>query len=260
MCDATYDKYLYVGTVDFNNWTQAVNLLKIAHKYSVQTLINLSEAYLVTTVVFSNACLLHELSRTYSLKILKKQTQGFILDAGFMVSATDGFFNLRSRSLESFLSSCHFNVENEGTILTCLREWAVCECSRRCMSLSRTNVLSAMEPFLKYIRWALIPESHRTFVPRYLADKYRDDQLSLRRPFFVPPSLQFHIHYLKFVVELGSFHDQNQQNGFHSNVNFLKFSVDNHVYLAGFRIVGLFRTYTRFLTGKRHLNGMLLGS
>ncbi|GFR06521.1 BACK domain-containing protein [Trichonephila clavata] len=181
--------------------------------------------------------------------MLKKQTQGFILDAGFIVSATDGFFDLRSRSLETFLSSCLFNVENEGTILTSLREWAVCECSRRCMSLSRTNVLSAMEPFLKYIRWALIPESHRSFVPRYLADKYRDDQLSLRKPFFVPPSLQFHIHYVKFVVELGAFHNQNQQNGLHNNVNCLKFSVDNHVFLAGFRIVGLFRTYTRFLRG-----------
>ncbi|GFT78756.1 BACK domain-containing protein [Nephila pilipes] len=241
-------KYLYVGTVDFNNWTQAVGLLKIAHKYGVQTLINLTEAYLVTTIVFSNACLLHELSRTYSLKILKKQTQGFILDAGFIVSATDGFFNLRPRSLESFLSSTLFNAENEGTVLTCLREWAVCECSRRCMALSRTNVLSAMEPFLKYIRWTLIPESQRTFVPRFLADKYRDDQLALRKPFVIPPALQFHINYVKFVVELGAFHDQDQQS--YGNINCLKFSVDNHVYLAGFRIVGLFRTFTRFLSGK----------
>ncbi|KAF8763957.1 kelch-like ECH-associated protein 1A [Argiope bruennichi] len=239
-------KYLYMGTVDFTNWLQAVNLLKIAHKYSVQTLISLSEAYLITTVVFSNACSLYELARTYSLKLLKKHTQLFIMDSGFIVSATEGFFNLRPRSLETFLSSSLFNMENEGTVLTCLREWAVCECSRRCMALSRSNVLSAMEPYFKYIRWTLIPESHRTFVPQILAEKYKDDDLPPRRAFRVPNSLQFHINYVKFVVELGAFYEQ---IGSHDqNICISKFTIDNHVFMAGFRIVGLFKAKTTFLS------------
>ncbi|GBM59070.1 hypothetical protein AVEN_117510-1 [Araneus ventricosus] len=178
--------------------------------------------------------------------MLKKRTQLLIMDAGFIVSATEGFFNLRPRSLETFLSSSLFNMENEGTLLTCLREWAVCECSRRCMALSRTNVLSAMEPFLKYIRWALIPESHRTFVPRLLVEKYKDDELPVRREFRVPTSLQYHINYVKFVVELGAFYEQIPSP--EQNICISKFTVDNHVFMAGFRIVGLFKTKTTFLT------------
>ncbi|CAL1279537.1 unnamed protein product [Larinioides sclopetarius] len=116
----------------------------------------------------------------------------------------------------------------------------------KCMALSRTNVLSAMEPFLKYIRWALIPESHRTFVPRLLADKYRDEELPLRRAFRVPTSLQYHINYVKFVVELGAYHDPIPSN--EQNICISKFTVDNHVFMAGFRIVGLFKTKTTFLS------------
>ncbi|GIX83782.1 uncharacterized protein CEXT_675911 [Caerostris extrusa] len=239
-------RYLYMGTVDFNGWSPAVNLLKIAHKYSVQALISLCEAYLITTLVFSNACVLYELSRTYSLKLLKKQSQLFILEAGFIISATDGFFNLKARSLETFLGSSSFNMENEGSVLTCLREWAICECSRRCMTLSRSNVLSAMEPFLKHIRWAVIPEAHRTFIPSMLTEKFTENQPSLRRGFHVPASLQYHINYVKFVVELGAFHVPKCQR--ENTLCCLRFNVDNHVYMVGFRIVGLFSMNGRFFT------------
>lgn len=245
-------KYLYMGIVDFSGWPEAVNILKIAHKYNVQALINLTEAYLLSQVVFANACMLHELGRTYCLKLLKKQTHNFILDSAFIVSDTDGFFNLKQKTLENFLSNVTFNAENEGSVLTSLREWAVCECSRRCMALSRSNVLSAMEPFLKYIRWDLIPEEHRTFVPRILVDKYMEESVMSRKPFHVPATLQYHMCYVKFVVELGAFHQQKTLG--HNGLPCLKFSVDNHTFLCGFRLVGLFRNAACYLSGPACLN------
>lgn len=124
-------RYLYMGTLDFNGWMEAVDLMKISHKYSVNTLVTLCESYLSTAITFSNACCLYEIAQTYNLINLEKQTSSLILSAAFIITATDGFLTMKPRSLEHFLKSSFLNMENECCVLTTLREWAVVNCSRR---------------------------------------------------------------------------------------------------------------------------------
>ncbi|KAG8200761.1 hypothetical protein JTE90_006345 [Oedothorax gibbosus] len=232
-------RYLYTGLVEFTTWEDASSILQISHKYSVQPLTLLAESFLSNALSLSNVCALLDLARTYSLSTLRRQALVFLLDTGFVASASEGFFELKPTSLDLVLSNERFNAEDEGSVLSVLREWAVCECSRRCVPLSETNVLGAMEPFLKYIRWTQIPESQRTFVPRQLVDKHRNPQLDPRRPFHVPPAIQYHVSLVKFVVELGAYHSSYENRG--SHLTCLKFGVSNHAFLVGFRIIGLFR-------------------
>lgn len=124
-------RYLYMGTLDFNGWMEAVDLLKIAHKYSVNTLVTLCESYLSTAITFSNACSLYEMAQTYSLINLEKHASSLILSAAFIITPTDGFLTMKPKSLEHFLKSSFLNMENECCVLTTLREWATVNCSRR---------------------------------------------------------------------------------------------------------------------------------
>ena len=120
-----------MGTLDFRDWMEALDLIKVAHKDSVNTLVALCESYLLTAITFSNACCLYETAQTYNLLNLEKHASNFILNAAFIVTATDGFLNMKSESLEYFLKSNSLNMENECCVLTTLREWAVVNCSRK---------------------------------------------------------------------------------------------------------------------------------
>lgn len=231
-------KYLYMGILDFNGWVEAIDLMKIAHKYRVMTLVALCEAHLVTTISFSNVCYLYEMAQTYSLGTLRKDASYFIQDAAFLVSSTEGFLNMSSKSVEFFLSCPRFNMENECCVLTTLKEWSVVECCRRGISLTHENVLSIMEPFMQHIHWQLIPEELRTFVPEDMVQMHAGQTSGRRKPFHVSPSLQYHVSVLKFMVELGAY-DNRAFDG--EGINCLKFGVDSHAYVAGFRIVGMFK-------------------
>lgn len=233
-------KYLYMGTLDFNGWTEAVELMKIAHKYSVQTLVTLCESYLTTALTFANACYLYEIAQTYCLNTLERHVANFILDAAFIITSTDGFFNLKPKSLEFFLKSLQFNMENECTVLTTLREWALVQCSRRGLSLTRENVLNDMKPFMKYIHWDIIPEQLRTFVPEAMVIDYESQRRRHRKTFYVAPSLQNHTNVIKFIVELGTFYEDKTSDT--TGLSCLKFGVDNHAYVAGFKMIGMFET------------------
>lgn len=124
-------RYLYMGILDFNGWMEAVDLLKIAHKYSVNTLVTLCESYLSTAITFSNACSLYEMAQTYGLVNLEKHASSLILSAAFIITPTNGFLTMKPKSLEYFLKSSFLNMENECCVLTTLREWAVVNCSRK---------------------------------------------------------------------------------------------------------------------------------
>ncbi|XP_015921405.2 kelch repeat and BTB domain-containing protein 12 [Parasteatoda tepidariorum] len=244
-------KYLYMGVVEFTDWNDATTLLKVAHKYSVQTLIGLCENYLTSNIKFSNVCILYELARTYSLDLLEKESQDFILEAGFIVSATHGFFDLKPQSMEYFLSNPFFNIENEGCLLTSLKEWAVSECTRKCISLTEFNVLSTMEPFLKLIQWHLIPECNRTFIPTSMVEKVKMPCSLYRRSFGIPKLLQNHISYVKCSVELGIFHHEDYFAK--RSTPCLRFSTDNHMFFVGFRIIGLFHKFPESSTAPNYL-------
>ncbi|KFM65251.1 hypothetical protein X975_07539, partial [Stegodyphus mimosarum] len=145
--------------------------------------------------------------------------------------------------MEYILKHKWFNMENEGTVLSCLKEWATNECCSRCLTLSRENILSLMEPFLKYIIWKNIPQNQRTFVPNYLVEKYNDIS-RFRRNFRFPPSLRTRIKSLKFIIELGAFHTE---SSFRIRLmECLKFNVASHIFIAGFKIIGLFQMEVSF--------------
>ncbi|XP_054706469.1 uncharacterized protein LOC129216284 [Uloborus diversus] len=232
-------KYLYTGIINCSEWTEEVNVLKIAHKYGVQTLINQCENHLVTDITISNACALHDLAVMYNLLRLRSETEYFILEVGFIVSCTEGFLSMKAKSLEYFLNSYKFNMENEAIVLKSLKEWAKNECSKKSLPLTHTNILATMEPFLKYIRWNHIPPNDRKFIPKNLIEKHRNFNLMNRRPFRVSPVHQYHVNTVKFVVELGAFCNNTLSD---SGFNCLRFGVDNHVYISGFKIISMFRT------------------
>lgn len=106
----------------------------------------------------------------------------------------------------------------------------------RGLSLTRSNILNVMEPFMKHINWSLIPEELRTFVPEDVVQRNSSTTVSVRKAFHVPASLQYHINILKFMIHLGAYSTSDS-----SMFNCARFVVDNHVFIAGFKILGLFR-------------------
>lgn len=104
-----------------------------------------------------------------------------------------------------------------------------------------------MKPFMKYINWDLIPEPLRTFVPHEMVKTF-ESQRRRRKAFYIAPLLQHHINPMKFIVELGTFYEDKTSDTF--GLNCLKFGVDNHAYVAGFRMIGMFKTDISPSTGR----------
>lgn len=96
-----------------------------------------------------------------------------------------------------------------------------------------------MKLFMKYINWDLIPEQLRTFVPDEMVKKYENQTGRQRRSFRVAHPLPTHAHCVKFVVELGSYYEDKTSDTY--GLSFLKFGVDNHAFVAGFRMIGMFK-------------------
>lgn len=108
-----------------------------------------------------------------------------------------------------------------------------------------------MKLFMRYINWDLIPEQLRTFVPEEMVKKYQSLTRRRRKDFHVAHPLQNHAHCLKFIVELGSYYEDKISDTY--GLSFLKFGVDNHAFVAGFRIIGKFKMDALPNTGKMFL-------
>ena len=107
------------------------------------------------------------------------------------------------------------------------------------MALIRENVLNVMKPFMMHINWELIPEQLRTFVPVEMVRKNASLTRRRRKAFRIASPLHYHVHCLKFIVELGTYYEDKTSDVY--GLNFMKFGVSNHAYVAGFKMVGLFK-------------------
>lgn len=113
-----------------------------------------------------------------------------------------------------------------------------------------------MKIFMKYINWDLIPEQLRTFVPEEMVKKHQSLTRRRRRDFHVAHPLQNHAHCLKFTVELGSYYEDKISDTY--GLSCLKFGVDNHAFVAGFRIIGKFKLGTLPNTGKMFFKDVII--
>lgn len=235
-------RFLYTGEMKLFDWREYMDLLYLAHKYEVSILVKFLEEQLVTHITLANVCPLHEIAQLYSLKSLLLECQKLITEGAFVILKTESFKSMSQNSVKCLISNRSLNVEDENFVFEAIRLWAASECCRQCKELTPDNIIEILEPLLDGINLDRIPDEKKSFLPASVLENHRGSDIG-RVSFFVPGTLQKHMVSLRYVVELGSFaHRMTAADP----LTFVKFSVDDYLYLVGFRIVGMFRTNMNF--------------
>ncbi|XP_054715297.1 BTB/POZ domain-containing protein 9-like [Uloborus diversus] len=84
-------EYIYCGRVVFETWRDAYELLKVAHQYQVDPLVQRCGRFLEGVLSIANVCHLYQAAFVYSLWGLKEHCLRLIVDAGFILLESGAF-------------------------------------------------------------------------------------------------------------------------------------------------------------------------
>lgn len=224
-------RYIYYGKPDLENWKEAIELLRAAHKYQVEPLVQRCGRFLEDVISLSNVCYVYNEATTYTLVTLKEKCLKLILDAGFVVLRSKTFETLSKESVMEIVTNSNLNVDSELIVFDALLRWAPMECCRTGKQVTETNILSVLEPFLQHVCFDDMSDTDKSALPSSILSCVRPNNRN-RIGFSVLDSLLPYSHKLNF---------DSVQEGFiyyiGDSLNCVRFSVSTQIYLIGLRFV-----------------------
>ncbi|GFY62045.1 hypothetical protein TNIN_213251 [Trichonephila inaurata madagascariensis] len=235
-------RYMYLGDAILEDWKEAIELLKAAHKYQMESLVQKCAHFLQEHIDLSNVCYIYSKAVTYTLSPLGNICLEIILGTGCIVLRSQGFEYLNKESVMAVISSYSLNVDGEMCVVNALLRWAVMECCRQNKPLTEESIVEIMVPFRKYLCTRSINSDEMHTLPHFLHAEI--NSYHSRQSFCVTQHL---LDYAKRVslqlIDLDCLADNV------SNFTCFRFLADHSLFLISVHLV----TVTSFLTSNNYV-------
>lgn len=235
-------RYMYLGDAILEDWKEAIDLLKAAHKYQMESLVQKCAHYLQDHIDLTNVCYIYNKAVTYTLSPLGSICLEIILGAGCIVLRSQGFEYLNKESVMAVISSYSLNVDTEMCVVNALLRWAVMECCRQNKPLTEESITEIMIPFRKYLCTRSISSEEMHTLPQFLQTEV--NSYHSRQSFCVTQAL---LDYAKKVNLKLMDLDCLAENA--SNFTCFRFLTDKALFLISVHLV----TVTSFLTSNNYV-------
>lgn len=220
--------YIYCGKVNHESWRDALDLLQASHKYQIEPLVKNCARFLENVINIDNVLYIYNEAFVYSLMQLKEKCLKLILDAGFILLRSKAFEMLNKDSVLDLVTNSSLNIDSELTVFEALLRWAPMQCCRMGCLVTETNILNALEPFLKYVCFDDMSDTEKSALPAAVLSCVKPNNRN-RVNFCVPDSLLPYTFTLNFSVDL------NELELIGDRLCCVSFSIDSCVHMVGMK-------------------------
>ncbi|XP_055931357.1 BTB/POZ domain-containing protein 9-like [Argiope bruennichi] len=222
--------YMYRGRVSLQNWRDGLELLRAAHKYQVEPLVQFCSRFLENMISISNVCYFYNEACLYSLISLKEKCLKLILDAGFIVLRSKAFEILEKDSVMDIITNSDLNIDSELMVFEALLKWSPMQCCRVGLQMNEANILQELTPFLKYVCFDDMSDTDKSALPPAVLSCVKPNNRN-RIAHHVPDSL------LQFSCYFNFHTDQEFMECVGDALNCISFSLDASQYMIGLKFM-----------------------
>lgn len=205
-----------------------MDLLQASHKYQIEPLVQNCARFLENVLTVSNVLFIYNEAHKYSLIQLKEKCLKLILDAGFVVLRSKAFEFLNKDAVLDIVTNSCLNIDSELIVFEALLRWAPMQCCRVGYPVAEANILSALEPFLKYVCFDDMSDTEKSALPAAVLSCVKPNNRN-RETFCVPDSILTYAYSVNFSV------DFDYTEFIRDSLNCLRFSLDSSVYMIGLK-------------------------
>lgn len=205
-----------------------MDLLQAAHKYQIEPLVQNCGRFLENVLTVNNALYIYNEAYVYSLSHLKEKCLKLILDAGFVLLRSKAFGMLNKDAIMDIVTNPCLNIDSELIVFEALLRWAPMQCCRMGCAVTESNILNALEPFLKYVCFDDMSDTEKSALPAAVLSCVRPNNRN-RVTFCVPDSVLSYTYSLNFPMDL----DHSEFIG--ESLSCIRFSLDWSVYMIGLK-------------------------
>lgn len=220
--------YIYCGKVNLENWHVALDLLQASHKYQIEPLVQNCSRFLENVLTVNNVLYIYNEAYVYSLVQLKEKCLKLILDAGFVLLRSKAFGLLNKDAVMDIVTNSCLNIDSELIVFEALLRWAPMQCCRMGYAVTETNILSALDPFLKYVCFDDMSDTEKSALPAAVLSCVKPNNRN-RVTFCVPDSILSFTYSVNFSVDF----DHTEYIG--DSLSCIRFSLDSCVYMIGLK-------------------------
>ncbi|GFV63947.1 hypothetical protein TNCV_4130361, partial [Trichonephila clavipes] len=222
--------YIYRGRVNLQNWHVGLELLRAAHKYQIEPLVQFCGRFLETVINISNVCYIYNEACLYALMTLKEKCLKLILDAGFIILKSKAFEVLGKDSVMDIITSSDLNINSELMVFEALLRWSPMQCCRMGLEVNEANKLQELTPFLKYVCFDDMSDTEKSALPAAVLSCVKPNNRN-RIAHCVPDSL------LQFADSFNFHTDQEFMECVGDSLSCIRFSLDTSRYMIGLKFM-----------------------
>lgn len=173
--DSSYDtvysmlKYLYTDEIKLLCMEDAMNLFKLAKRYSIRDLEKICREYIFKGEInLDNLFAKYECALSLNINDLLQSCRKFVEYNTKAVFSSKGFCETSFTVVENILSQNFLNVSSEMDVILAAYKWSEFECKRKGRPTEKLCMRDAIEPLLKHLRFlALTADEFCDFVEKF---------------------------------------------------------------------------------------------
>lgn len=202
--------------------------MQASHKYQIEPLVQNCGRFLENVLSLNNVLNIYNVAYLYSLTQLKEKCLKLILDAGFVLLRSKAFELLNKDAVMDIVTNSCLNIDSELIVFEALLRWAPLQCCRLGCPVNEANILSALEPFLKYVCFDDMSDTEKSALPAAVLSCVKPNNRN-RVTFCVPDCFLSYTYSVNFNVDL----DITEFIG--DGLSCIRFSIDSCVYMIGLK-------------------------
>ncbi|GIY68589.1 hypothetical protein CEXT_303681 [Caerostris extrusa] len=162
-------KYLYTDSLSLLKMEDAIELFRLAKKYSITDLEKICCKYIMKEEInIDNLFVKYESALACNFDELLQNCRKLVQSETKAVFASKYFGHASFSVIEDILSQNCLNVSSELEVIHAALKWSECECKRKGRPTEKICVRDAIEPLLKYLRFlSLTADEFCDFVEKY---------------------------------------------------------------------------------------------